>query len=47
MCTEKNNSDFVYDIAFSFAGEQREYVDEVYRILKDEYKVNRLSQNYA
>jgi len=39
MCDEKNNNNFVYDIAFSFAGEQREYVSEVYQILKNEYNL--------
>jgi TIR domain len=39
MCSEENNNDFVYDIAFSFACEQREYVSKVYRILKKEYNV--------
>ena len=54
MCDEKNNRDFVYDIAFSFAGEQREYVSEVYRILKIEYNVKvfydedlEIKQNYG
>lgn len=39
MPTEKSEDNFVYDIAFSFAGEQRNYVYEVYRILTDEYDV--------
>jgi hypothetical protein len=33
------SSDFFYDVAFSFAGEQREYVKEVYKILSNEYNV--------
>jgi hypothetical protein len=36
---EKIEDDYVYDIAFSFAGEQRDYVYEVYRILTEEYNV--------
>jgi TIR domain len=39
MSDEKNKEDFIYDVAFSFAGERRGYVSEVYRILKDEYNV--------
>jgi hypothetical protein len=36
MLTE---NDYLYDIAFSFAGEQRDYVFEVYRILTEEYGI--------
>jgi len=39
MYPEKNDNDFVYDIAFSYASEQSKYVSEVYRILKGEYNV--------
>jgi hypothetical protein len=30
---------FIYDIAFSFASEERPYVNEIYKILKDEYNL--------
>lgn len=36
---QESDNNFVYDIAFSFAGEQREYVSKVYQILKNEYSV--------
>lgn len=39
MQTDKDDNNFIYDIAFSFAGEQREYVSKVYQILKDGYDV--------
>lgn len=39
MLAGKNDNDYIYDIAFSFAGEQRNYVREVYRILTDEYNL--------
>jgi hypothetical protein len=39
MDADKENNDFVYDVAFSFAGEHRGYVSEVYRILTDKYNI--------
>lgn len=35
----EENNDFVYDVAFSFAGEQREYVNNIYKILSEEYDI--------
>lgn len=39
MSTEESKNDFIYDIAFSFAGEKRDYVNKLYEILKNEYDV--------
>lgn len=39
MVVSKKSKGIIYDIAFSFAGEQREYVSKVYNILTDEYNI--------
>src|SRR5665647_164214 len=39
MSGDKKNNDYIYDIAFSFAGEQREYVSQVHKILTERYNV--------
>lgn len=39
MGADNENNDFIYDVAFSFAGEQRDFVSRVYMILTDKYKL--------
>lgn len=39
MSGDKKNNDYIYDIAFSFAGEQREYVSQLHKILTEKYNV--------
>ncbi len=39
MVVNRKSKNVIYDVAFSFAGEQREYVSKVYNILANEYDV--------
>lgn len=39
MVANEKSKGVIYDVAFSFAGEQREYVSKVYSILTNEYNV--------
>lgn len=40
MGANDRNIDFIYDVAFSFAGEQRKFVSKVYKILTEKYGLN-------
>jgi hypothetical protein len=39
MGADNENNGYIYDVAFSYAGEQRDFVNRVYKILTDNYKL--------